>query len=72
MLREEVKGALKKMKDGEAAALDGIAVEMLKNEAVEIIFSRFMKTSIVPEDWGTVMSIFPICKRRCYKRKCTN
>ena len=36
-MREEIIGALKKMKSGKAAGMDGIVVEMLKNGSNNII-----------------------------------
>ena len=48
--------ALKKMKDGKAAGMDGIIVGMLKNGGISIIdwllriFNKCMESGVVPED----------------------
>ena len=62
MGRDEIMGALKKMKGGKAASMDGIMVEMLKNGGISItdwllrIFNKFMECGVVPEDWKESVS----------------
>ena len=67
-------GALKKMKDGKAAGMNGIVVEMLKTEGINIIdwllriFSRCMESGVVPEDWKATCFV-PIYKRKGDRRE---
>ena len=43
-------GALMKMKGGKVAGMDGIMVEMMKNDFLLRIFNRCMESGVVPED----------------------
>ena len=55
--REEIMGALKKMKGVKAPCMDGSVVEMLENGGINIIdwllriFNKCMESGVVPEDW---------------------
>ena len=73
MLRKEIMGALKKMKSGKAACMDGIVVEMLRSEGITVtdwllsIFNICMESGVVPEDWKAAC-IIPICKGKGDRR----
>ena len=60
-------GALKKMKGGKAAGIDGIVIEMWKSGSISIIdwllriFNRCMEFGVVPEDWKATC-IIPVYK----------
>ena len=67
--------ALKRMKGGKAAGMDGIVAEMLKNVGISIIdwllriFNKCMESGIVSEDWKAAC-IVPIYKWKDDKRDC--
>ena len=77
MVREEIMGALKKMKGGKAAGMDGIVVEMLKKGGISIIdwllriFNKCMESGVVPEDWKAAC-IVPLYKGKGDRRDCAN
>ena len=77
MEREEITGALKKMKGGKAAGMDGIVVEMLKNGGITIIdwllriFNKYMESGVVPED-SKAAYIVPVYKGKGDRRDCAN
>ena len=58
VVKEEIMGALKKMKNGRAAGMDGIVVGILKNGGISIIdwllrqriSSRYTKGKVIDED----------------------
>ena len=64
-------GALKKMKGGKAAGMDGIVVEMLKNGGISIIdwllriLYRCKLSGVVPEVWKSARTL-PIYKGKVY------
>ena len=66
-------GALKKMKGGKAACMDGIVVEMLNNGGISItdwwmrIFNICMESGVVPEDWKGAC-IVPVYKGKGERR----
>ena len=70
-------GALKKMKGGKAAGMDGIVVEMLKNGGISIIdwllkmFNRCITSDVVPEDWKAAC-IVPVYKGKDDRRDYAN
>ena len=45
-MREEISGALKKIKSAKAASMDGIVVEILKNGGISIIDERPASSAI--------------------------
>ena len=55
-MREEIVGALKKMKGGKAAGIDGIVVEILKSGSISLInwllriSKRCMESGVAPKD----------------------
>ena len=63
VVREEIRGALKKMKGDKAAGVDSIVV-MLKNGAIIIIdwlmriFNKCMEFGVVPEDWKAACIVY--------------
>ena len=66
--------ALKKMKRGKAAGMNGIAVEMLKYGGVSLvnwlrIFNRCMELRVVSENWKITCTI-PLYRSDCgnYRR----
>ena len=77
VVREEIKGVLKKMKGGKVAGMYGILVKNVKNECICIIdrllriFNKYMESGVVAEDWK-VASIVPVYKRKCDRRDCAN
>ena len=77
MVREEIIDALKKVKSGKAAGMDGIVVEMLKNGGISIIdrllriFNKCMESGVVPEDWK-VACIVPVYKGKGDMKGCAN
>ena len=77
VVREEIMGALKKMKDSKAAGMDGIVVKMLKNGGISIIvwllriFNKCMGSGVVSEFWK-VACIIPVYKWKCGRRDCAN
>ena len=70
-------GALKKMKGGKAAGMNGIVVEMVKNGGISIIdgflkiLNKRMESGVVPEDWKAVC-IVPVFKGKGDRRDCAN
>ena len=56
-------GALKKMKSGKSAGMDGIVVEILKNGSISItdwllrIFNNCMESGAVPEEGSVYRSL---------------
>ena len=76
VVREEIMGALKKIKGGKAAGMDGTAVKS-KNEAICIIdwllriFNRCMETGVVLQGWK-VACIVPIYKGKGDRREFAN
>ena len=75
--REEVVKALRKMKCGKAAGLDGIAVEFIKKggdcvvDWLVRIFNVCMGRGEVPEDWRNAC-IVPLYKGKGDKGECSN
>ena len=69
--------ALKKMKGGKAAGMDGIVVEMFKNEGISIIdwllriFNNCMESGVIPEDWKAAC-IVPVYKGKGDRRDFAN
>ena len=67
VVKEELMGAIKQMKGCKAAGMNGMVVEMLKRESINItdwllrIFNRCMESGAVPKNWK-VVCIFPIHK----------
>ena len=77
MVREEIKDALKKMKGGKTAGVDGIVVEMLENGGIIIIdwllriYNKYMESGVVLEDWEAAC-IAPVYKGKGDSKDCAN
>ena len=77
ILFEEVEVALKKMKNGKSAGLDGICVEMLKEGGQTIVYwlgrilNACWREGRVPQDWQDACLV-PIYKGKGDKMNCSN
>ena len=77
VVREEMIGALKKIKGGKAPGMDDITVEMLKNGGISLndwllkIFNECMESGVVPGDWKAAC-IVPVYKGKGDRRYSAN
>ena len=75
--KEEIKDALRKVKRGKSAGLDGVSGEMLKEggdsmiEWLERLFMVCWRNGEVPQDWQDAC-VVPIYKGKGDKRDCGN